>query len=86
MADATLTQLDEAVQRARSAQPDIGVKRLTALLNADHPSWEVNTKAVKEALQRLDAEAAEAAPSAPAPASPAPASPASGTAESGAAR
>lgn len=62
MSDDSTAHIDEAVRSARSTQPGAGVKRLTAQLRANHPEWELNTKAVKESIQRLDAEAAAVAP------------------------
>ena len=61
-------ELEAAIKEIRSTEPEIGVKRLTTKLSADNPTWELNTKTVKDALSRLSIEATPA----PAPAAAAP--------------
>eukprot|EP00964_Phaeocystis_antarctica_P157979 scaffold128400_cov75-Phaeocystis_antarctica.AAC.5 len=57
----TAEDLDCAIKAVRDTDPEIGVKRLTSQLCSSHTDWDLNTKAVKDALTRLAAAAAAAA-------------------------
>ena len=49
------TTLEDALRALQDAAPMMGVKKLTAHLQSDHPSWDVNCKVVKEALEAIEA-------------------------------
>ena len=57
----TAEDLDCAIKAVRDTDPEIGVKRLTSQLCSSRTDWDLNTKAVKDALTRLAAAAAAAA-------------------------